>query len=279
MSAERAGESSTSLGREGEASEPLPAGTAATGGAPVDLESHDWGSDARWQRYLQGVELPAQPGREAAALRRLKRKYWQRYVVGTPRGSGAVRAHTRQRDVLCSLFLFNAPAGLVVRGGAVHVQDPSATFPSDSPSPVQGNASAQSSESPNMPRPSSGGGLPDGGAEPTSGRAGSPREQGSSWSWGLGPAGAADVAANASVVVSALVLLFAGVSSAYRWLLLSVCATCAIHIHRGLGVPRPSSSPFLSGILLIAILSVLASSRVYGRDAPRHRCLNSRVST
>lgn len=51
--------------------------------ARQDFESHDWESDAQWQRYLQGVELPALPTLEAAALRRLKRKYWLRSVVSS----------------------------------------------------------------------------------------------------------------------------------------------------------------------------------------------------
>ncbi len=36
-------------------------GAAVDQSARKDFESHDWERDAQWQRYLQGVELPALP--------------------------------------------------------------------------------------------------------------------------------------------------------------------------------------------------------------------------
>jgi hypothetical protein len=74
--------------------------------ARKDFESHDWESDAQWQRYLQGVELPALPALEAAALRRLKRKYWLRSVVS----SCTPLPHTQ-----CAHLLLAAAAALRLR--------------------------------------------------------------------------------------------------------------------------------------------------------------------
>jgi hypothetical protein len=45
-----------------------------------DFSPHDWEGDAEWARFLRSVELPAQPAAEAASLRRLKRRYWLRFV-------------------------------------------------------------------------------------------------------------------------------------------------------------------------------------------------------
>lgn len=89
--------------------------------------------------------------------------------------------------------------------------------------------------------------------------------------------GAADVAANAAVVLSALALLLAGVSAAYRWLLLAVCATCALHLYRTLGVPwppLPSPPCFFARLALCTVLHHRGGGAVVC-----HSRLNSRGST
>jgi hypothetical protein len=90
---------------------PVEKGNSASGAvdqsARKDFESHDWERDAQWQRYLQGVELPALPALEAAALRRLKRKYWLRSVVSCMRlpPHTARYAHTTTSSYSYSLQL------------------------------------------------------------------------------------------------------------------------------------------------------------------------------
>jgi hypothetical protein len=94
--------------------------------------------------------------------------------------------------------------------------------------------------------------------------------------------GAADVAANAAVVLSALALLLAGVSAAYRWLLLAVCATCALHLYRTLGVPWPMLPPLPPSCFRLASpLTGHVSCRVVCRLPRCAVCsrLNSRGST
>ncbi|ELR23461.1 Transmembrane protein 33 family protein, putative [Acanthamoeba castellanii str. Neff] len=201
--------------------------------ARQDFESHDWESDAQWQRYLQGVELPALPTLEAAALRRLKRKYWLRSV------------------------------------------DPSATFPSDSndqpaaPPAAQGStppaaaASSSSSASSGTNREGTSGPTSSGSAGSASGRQGASGQ----WPRGLGLVGAADVAANAAVVLSALALLLAGVSAAYRWLLLAVCATCALHLYRTLGSPQ-FSREYLARLMATDSTHYLLLALVFLNETP-----------
>jgi len=173
-----------------------------------DFSPHDWEGDAEWARFLRSVELPAQPAAEAASLRRLKRRYWLRFVV-------PVALLFSLSPPLCKpSFSFSKQC----------MQDPSAQLPPE--------GGAENVEGPPGGRAENGTSA---GPEQASSR---PAAAASISSIGRG----VDLLANLAIVGCAIALLLSGSPSAYQWLLLAACTTCIIHLYRSLGV-RSSLSP------------------------------------